>query len=108
MLFFFIFSVNDREKVIETGEFDCPYCGTTRQYLYKEARPYVSLYFIPLFPVGGGREFVECDFCHNVFEPELAPLEKEKRKGKRKPKTVGELMENAVEPLTEDETAGYR
>lgn len=102
MLFFFIFSVNDRESVLEEGEFDCPYCQTTRPYVYKEVRPYVSLYFLPLFPVGGGREFVQCQVCGNVFEPDvLPPLEKPK--GKRKPKTFTEIMENAPEPTYEED-----
>lgn len=98
MLFFFIFSMNDREKVVDSGEFECPYCQTIRPYLYKEVRPYVSLYFIPLFPLGQGRAYVECEVCHNHFEADIV----EKAKNKPKRKTVDELFESARQPA-EDE-----
>ena len=30
---------------------------------------YLSLFFIPLFPVKKGRPFLECDRCGGVFDP---------------------------------------
>ncbi len=66
-----IFGTRARTQVLDEGEFTCPRCGVRRRYQRKQARPYFALYFIPIFPVGQGMEFVECQTCGAAFEPEV-------------------------------------
>jgi hypothetical protein len=53
---------------LASGEFFCPHCGTRGRYQLKQVRRFFTLYFIPLFPIGGGMRFVECDQCGSQFQ----------------------------------------
>ncbi len=64
-----IFGTRAKTQVLGEGEFTCPQCRVRRRYQRKQARPYFALYFIPIFPVGKGLEFVECQTCGRAFEP---------------------------------------
>ncbi len=66
-----IFGTRPRTKTIDTGTFFCPHCQTTRDYERKEARPYFTLYFIPLFPIGKPSEFIECTICRVTYTPDV-------------------------------------
>lgn len=44
----------------------CPSCGLPSGRL-KRRDNYLSLFFIPLFPVKRGEPFVECNRCQGVF-----------------------------------------
>jgi hypothetical protein len=74
-----IFGTRSRTKDLDSGQFFCPHCQGQRQYVRKEARPYFTLYFLPIFPVGKGGEFVECQTCGRAFESgvlQMAPLKR--------------------------------
>jgi RNA polymerase subunit RPABC4/transcription elongation factor Spt4 len=45
----------------------CPVCGHHQVYL-KRIDHYLSLFFIPLFPVKRGTPFLSCDNCQSVFD----------------------------------------
>ncbi|HSR11052.1 MAG TPA: zinc ribbon domain-containing protein [Thermodesulfobacteriota bacterium] len=47
----------------------CPRCGTPTARLVRVDH-YVSLFFIPLFPVKRGEPHLECERCGGVFDPE--------------------------------------
>lgn len=66
-----IFGTKAKTKTVGKGQFFCPHCQTTRQYERKHAKNYFSLYFIPIFPIGDGGEFVECQTCHRAFNPQV-------------------------------------
>jgi len=51
------------------GMFQCPNCQTKEAFRYKSTRPFLTLYFIPVLPIGGIQEFIQCDRCKNVFDP---------------------------------------
>ena len=63
-----IFGTRQRSRDLESGEFYCPRCGAQRQYTRKSVRPYFTLYFVPVFPVGQGAELVQCETCGAGFE----------------------------------------
>ncbi len=64
-----IFGTNVRNKELGTGEFNCPKCRARTPYKHMSARRYFTLYFIPIFPVGGPLgEFVQCTRCGTSFE----------------------------------------
>lgn len=62
-----IFGTRAKYKTVNTGEFHCPHCGKTRAYEHKQAKTYFALYFIPIFPIGEGGEFIECQTCHRTY-----------------------------------------
>ncbi len=66
-------------KTIAQGEFHCPNCNTTRQYQRKSFRPFLTLYFIPVIPLGKVGDFVRCRSCRVDFAPEILtqPIMKE-------------------------------
>jgi DNA-directed RNA polymerase subunit RPC12/RpoP len=66
-----IFGTRVREKVIASGQFDCPNCHGRRIYEHKRADRYFALYFIPLFKTGDLGEYVECQTCHNKYKPDV-------------------------------------
>ncbi len=51
------------------GEFYCPSCRSRRPFRHKVRRAFLTLYFIPLIPLGKTAEFVLCDGCQEAFEP---------------------------------------
>jgi uncharacterized tellurite resistance protein B-like protein len=51
------------------GMFQCPNCESKETYRYKASRPFLTLYFIPVLPLGGMEEFVQCGRCKNAFDP---------------------------------------
>jgi tetratricopeptide (TPR) repeat protein len=52
------------EEPIETR---CPRCGTPSAMVGKTVRPWFTLFFLPLFPVGGTRTFTQCTSCQASF-----------------------------------------
>ncbi|GAB4569498.1 MAG: hypothetical protein Kow0077_02130 [Anaerolineae bacterium] len=69
-----IFGTRAKLRTLDEGEFFCPKCNMRRRYARKEARPYLALYFIPVFPVGKGVEFIECQTCGGAFEPAVLTM----------------------------------
>jgi uncharacterized tellurite resistance protein B-like protein len=51
------------------GMFQCPNCESKETFRYKSSRPFLTLYFIPVLPIGGIEEFVQCGRCKNAFDP---------------------------------------
>ncbi len=50
------------------GVFQCPHCDANQKFRLKATRPFLTLYFIPVIPIGGLQEFVECQSCQEAFE----------------------------------------
>jgi len=46
-----------------TGDFYCPTCGSLRDYRLRARRPFLTIYFIPVIPIGPAEEFVQCSHC---------------------------------------------
>lgn len=55
----------------ERGDFHCPTCGASREYLLKSRRPFLTLYFIPTVPIGGVEYFVRCSGCGANWDPAI-------------------------------------
>ncbi|QDV26256.1 TerB family tellurite resistance protein [Aureliella helgolandensis] len=51
------------------GMFACPNCESTESFRLRASRPFLTLYFIPVLPIGGLHEYVECSNCKSSFEP---------------------------------------
>ncbi|GAB4509187.1 MAG: hypothetical protein OHK0046_03710 [Anaerolineae bacterium] len=66
-----IFGTRARTKTVDEGEFHCPHCMKQRTYARKQIKNYFALYFIPIFPIGDGGEFIECQRCGRSYGPEV-------------------------------------
>ena len=72
MLFIFIiFGANTRFKTVDEGEFYCPYENATRHYERKKAALWVTLYFLPLFPIKQQDEVIECRSCGRTYNVDV-------------------------------------
>lgn len=76
--FIFIIGVAPRQKKISEGDFVCPSCQQKRPYTQVKSAQWLSLFFIPVFPLGKGEEYVTCHHCRQSYEPQV--LEKEFQK----------------------------
>lgn len=53
------------------GRFVCPNCGP-EEYRLKKVRRYVTLYFVPVFPMGGEKgQYVECRRCKTAWSTDV-------------------------------------
>jgi uncharacterized tellurite resistance protein B-like protein/transcription elongation factor Elf1 len=50
------------------GRFRCPTCDQPQDFRLRLSRPFLTLYFIPIIPIGGKHEYVECRNCRDAFE----------------------------------------
>jgi len=67
VFFFFIGGVQPKKVQLDDQPRPCPRCGTPSARL-KRLDHYISLFFIPLFPVKRGEVFLECERCRGVFD----------------------------------------
>lgn len=66
-MFFIIGGIQPRTIILDKQARSCPSCGRLRLYL-KRRDQYLSLFFIPLFPVKRGTPFLLCDGCNAAFD----------------------------------------
>jgi hypothetical protein len=58
-------------KKLFTSEFFCPNCFVIRNYEIKPRPNDVTLYPIPFVEKNEPSHVIECQFCKNVFDPQL-------------------------------------
>ena len=56
----------DAEAAVSTDA-KCPRCGRVGTLIGKRVRPWFTAFFIPVFPMGGGRRFTQCGQCGATF-----------------------------------------
>ncbi len=64
-MFFFIGGIQPKTVSVDEQPRICPSCGLTRARL-KRVDHYFSLFFIPIFRVKKGEEFLQCPQCGAV------------------------------------------
>ncbi|MFO0941768.1 MAG: zinc-ribbon domain-containing protein [Pirellulales bacterium] len=61
-------------KTIGAGQFYCSKCLAMSPYRHRSSRPFLTIYFIPVIPIGGTTKFVECSTCKLQYpESIIAP-----------------------------------
>jgi hypothetical protein len=60
---------------LDAGTFYCPRCQGQAEYQLKQVRPFFTIYFIPLFPIGSAERYVECASCGGTFKEEVLAME---------------------------------
>jgi hypothetical protein len=58
----------DWPQTVDSGVFYCPVCDGSQKYRRRTSRPFLTVYFIPVVPIGGLQEYVECMHCKTNFE----------------------------------------
>ena len=66
-MFFFIGGIQPKTVTVDRQPRSCPSCGHFGVYL-KRVDHYVSLFFIPVFPVKRGTPFLSCENCNAVID----------------------------------------
>ncbi len=66
-MFFFIGGVQTKTKVLDDAARSCPNCGRVA-VRYQRTDHYLSVFFIPLFPVKRGIPHHACRNCGAVFD----------------------------------------
>jgi len=66
-MFFFIGGIQPRTRRISNDPRPCPSCGYQTAYL-KRVDNYLSLFFIPIFPVKRGDTVLICERCGAIFD----------------------------------------
>ena len=65
-------------KTPTRGRFHCPRCDVPRPYAYRRVRRFFALFHVPLVPLKGEQDFVQCGYCRRAFLPSVlesdAPL----------------------------------
>lgn len=87
-----IFGFKVRLTTVESLMFFCPSCGGDRSAARRNARRWFTLFWIPVIPLSRVGDVVECETCHNRFDPIVA----------RRPTTadLASILANAVRALT--------
>jgi hypothetical protein len=66
-MFFLIGGVQPKTILVDKQARSCPACGHFEVFL-KRVDHYLSLFFIPLFPIKKGGPFLVCENCRTVFD----------------------------------------
>lgn len=66
-MFFFIGGVQPKTVTLDETPRMCPACGLYQARL-RRVDHYLSLFFIPLFPVKRGRPFLKCQSCGAISD----------------------------------------
>ncbi|MEL7472333.1 MAG: TerB family tellurite resistance protein [Planctomycetota bacterium] len=64
----------------EHGEFFCPQCQARRAHKKRRGRQFFHLYFIPIIPISGGHEFIQCQDCKGEFHLDVLSHDPEKQR----------------------------
>lgn len=67
-----VFGFKIRLSTVASLVFFCPSCGGDRAASRRSARRWFTLFWIPLIPLKRVGEVVECETCHNRFDPAVA------------------------------------
>ena len=67
-----IFGWRGRTSIEQNGLFNCPVCNAKTQYVVSRSRPWFTVFFIPIFPVGSGIRAMICASCGTILDPDFA------------------------------------
>ncbi len=59
----------------DRGNFQCPKCRTPQPYRLRARRPFLTLYWIPVIPIGGAELSVKCDGCRSTWDETVLTMD---------------------------------
>ena len=69
-----IIGTMDWASTRDSGGFFCPECGVDRSFRRRACRPFLTVYFIPVIPIGSLSEYIECESCRLQFADDVLEL----------------------------------
>ena len=88
----------------ETGQFYCPTCKSTQDYRLRARRPFLTLYFIPVIPIGGAEVFVDCRGCGDKWDMTVLQMDKQTHEAIQEEQFREEALRSTVLVVLEDQT----
>jgi uncharacterized tellurite resistance protein B-like protein len=99
----------------ERGDFYCPDCESMQAYRLKAKRPWITLYFIPVGPIGKVEIVSRCDNCHSNWDESVLKVDADSHRELLEDQASHEIFravvlyllsdgymeENEIEPLRE-------
>jgi len=82
-MFFFIGGIQPKTVLVDKQPRSCPACGHVGMY-QKRVDHYVSLFFIPLFPVKRGAPFLICENCNTILDEYGSRKDFEQKRGENR------------------------
>jgi len=82
-MFFFIGGIQPKTILVDKQARSCPACGHF-QVFQKRVDHYLSLFFIPLFPVKKGAPFLICEKCKTVLDKHADRVNVEQKVSERR------------------------
>lgn len=71
----FIWGSTGLTSTVSSGRFYCPRCDDPDcDYDLKATRRWFTFFFIPIFPISGKQQYVECRHCRQAFEERVLDL----------------------------------
>ena len=86
-------AAHKRAATAERKDVRCPACGHVGVY-QKRVDHYVSLFFIPLFPIKRGAPFLMCDQCNTILDEQGARMDFEQVRGKSRCPSCGRSVDS--------------
>lgn len=65
---------------IDTGEFYCPHCEERCNYRHRSKWTFLTIYLIPLIPLGSQGQFVQCVKCRSIADVESLAYDPDEEK----------------------------
>lgn len=87
----------------ESGQFYCPTCGSIQPFRLRARRPFLTLYFIPVVPVGGSELFVVCDGCRDKWDPTVLSMDQHEHEQVQEQQFREEAVRSSVLVVLEDD-----
>lgn len=86
----------------QTGRFYCPTCGSEQDYRLRARRPFLTVYFVPVVPIGAAEPFVECAACREKWDPSVLEMNRQKHQAVQEDQFRQEALRSAVLVVIED------
>ena len=70
------------------GSYYCERCHNTSEWQFMQHRTWFTLFFIPVFPISGKHEYLQCPICSQAYrvpeekQPEISFLKIWKKRSK--------------------------
>src|SRR3954465_12543132 len=73
-IIFFGWRSISRQRPEAPVEAICPACRQHSSIIPMQSRDWFTLFFIPVFPISGAKQFVKCANCQTCFEADIEQL----------------------------------
>ena len=83
-------------RTVDEDRFYCPTCGTAQAGEIRRKRPFLTLYFIPVVPIGAGEERLRCRQCRQTFDVSLRTIDEATFRRRRRGEFVDAVLRSAA------------